>query len=159
MKSIVYFLPFSLILPAVMIFQNTENVHSKSNEKEFSGPQLVSPGLYYDAGGAECRMSWTSHSEALCYEIWIAENQEFQNCGQIVSYDTVYTYTSKAQSKVVHYWKVRTWLKDKAHSNWSVTGIFYAGNYNIPVDIISPHGCNRDCGNCSNPCGRRSPRN
>ena len=92
------------------------------------------------------------------YELWIADNLQFNSSKQYMVKDTVFNCSLGTETNAYKYCKVRAWKKNKSCSEWSAIVAFAHGELfkEFKQDInIFQGGCNGNCANCKRPCGRR----
>lgn len=154
--------PLWTILLAGMIsiqFGIFPNVSFIPTEK-IQAPQILTPQPMQELSGPDCLLSWTSSAGADKYEVWVSDSKGFENCGQFVVTDTFHHYTTPHSNRCGYYWKVRAWKTNSSFSDFSEIGVFYASNPAVEIQLLPPpHGCNGNCSNCRNPCGRRPSPN
>ena len=122
-----------------------------SPDPDFFPPMLISPVSGTSLNVGEVKFTWTRTGKKHVYEIMTAKNPDFSDGIRSASIDTVFVQTF-TEEPVVIYWKVRAFKNKKTYSEWSAASVFYIG---LQPAVLNPVGCNRDCGNCKHPCGRR----
>jgi hypothetical protein len=148
-------LPISLFLIISLITGSFthESIKHKTLGSTLQAPVFISP---VDNSSCEtsCTFSWTSSGTIAIYEIWIADNVNFKNCEKYVTHETSYDYIPQFSNGIKKYTKVRAWNGPKSYSNWS--NIISTTFGSPDLQLIRQGGCNGNCANCPNPCGRRS---
>jgi hypothetical protein len=96
--------------------------------------------------------AWSSCTEASIYELQISTGSDFANSIKIETKDSTYALDLSQTPYSHFFWKVRIVDNNSKYSFWTTTQSF---NFGAEQQIILQRGCNGNCGNCKNPCGRR----
>lgn len=146
------FYAFPLVLLGFLYLQGGLNSATEPDPDLFP-PMLFSPVSGVSMQKGEIKLEWYRTDRKHVYEIMIARKPDFSDGERFACKDTVFTHVFNDENIAI-YWKVRAFKTKKVYSEWSAPFMFYVG---LQPAIIHSGGCNRDCGNCKHPCGRRPP--
>lgn len=150
------FLPL-WILMSVMNFNSNETTGISASTivalEEPWPPYLHTPVSGSSINTKEVTFTWSRTGKKHVYEISISTSPDFSYAKSFGVTDTVFKFSnSEFLIGYSYYWKVRSFVSKKVYSEWSAASHFFYGMMPTQLD---QGGCNRNCGSCKNPCGRR----